>query len=490
MVLSAPVAAPRRRHGSTGRGQIAGLLVLGIFAITVWSAPRLGDASIDSMARLALLYLAAALILVRSVSRTGWLSAPAIYLYVFAAFHLGLAPILALGWEVPDFGNPSGTQWISTRPVGTALLAVAVSMLAYALGVWIGAKLPQPRGQAQPSPTRPKEPHKEHRVATLALVVSLIGVLGWFALVVSRGGLGLLTGSYVQYLELTAGSLLPLIYLALGVTGALAAVAPSRTRSRIAIALLVLFALVALPMGVRGEVLFPLAAALAVIAKRRRIKLSPVRWAMVVLILLSGIAIVRSVRSTGLAEVRGGIDVNPMHGLAELGYSLRPAAEALDWQLRFDEPANGRTYLRPFERAVANVVPSPNLPAASDDPYIMNVLVVQRVGPIGFSPVAEGIVNFGIAGAAGYMAIVGALLSWLDRRRTTVSLLVLIGVTLVPLLIQTRNSFVAVPSHLAFGALLWAWVVVPRRRRSRKPSPASSLNTPAGIRSAPTTAPR
>lgn len=472
------------------RGQLAGLLVLGIFAITIWSIPRLGGASIDSMARLALLYLAVALFLVRSVSRTGWLSAPAIYLYVFAAFHLGLAPILALGWEVPDFGNPSATQWISNRPVGPALLAVAVAMLAYALGAWLGAKLPQPRGQAQPSSPRLREPNKEHRVATLALVVSLLGVLGWFALVISRGGLALLTGSYVQYLELTTGSLIPLIYLALGVTGALAAVAPSHPRSRVAIALLGLFALVALPMGIRGEVLFPLAAALAVIAKRRRIKLRPLRWMILLMILLSGIAMVRSVRSTGLAEVRGGIDANPVHGLAELGYSLRPVAEALDWQLRFDEPASGRTYLRPFERAVAKVVPSPGLPAASDDPYIMNALVVKRVGPIGFSPVAEGVINFGMAGAAGYMAVLGALLSWLDQRRANVSLLVLIGVTLVPLLIQTRNSFVPVPSHLAFGVLLWAWVVAPRGRRPLRASVAPRPSAAAGAPSAATTTPR
>lgn len=469
------------------RGRAVALVVLAVFAITVWAAPRLQAAPVRSMACLALLAFALALALVRRLSRTGWLSVPAIYLYVFAAFHLGIAPLLALGLDLPDFGSASAVEWARNRPVGPALLAVAMSTLSYSLGAWAGTHLPQPRRRSRPNmaPAR-TERIAERRVAALAFLVSATGVFGWFAFVISRGGFSLLTGSYLDYLAVAGGAALSLIYLALGLAGALAAVAPSHRYSRAAIALLVLFALVALPLGLRGEVLFPLAGALAVLAKHRRIQTRPFRWLLVVLVLLGGIAFVRSVRSTGLTETRGGIDVNPVHGLAELGYSLRPVAEAVDWQLRLDEPARGRTYTRPFERALGRLVPVSDLPPASEDPYIMSTLVVQRVGPIGFSPVAEGVVNFGIFGAAGYMAIVGILLGWLDRRTSRVSMLVLVGVILVPFLIQTRNAFVGVPAQLAFGLVVWVCVLRPPAQRPTRAAAAQRPHPSAASKAEPT----
>ena len=68
------------------------------------------------------------------------------------------------------------------------------------------------------------------------------------------------------------------------------------------------------------------------------------------------------------------------------------------------------------------------------------------------------------------MALVGVLLGFLDRRPPTVSALVLLAVVLVPLLIQTRNSFVAVPLQWSIGLLIWLAIVRPRVRRSKPTS--------------------
>lgn len=434
------------------------VLILGTIAVLAWARPDRAHSRASSMAWLALGSFLLAVVTVRSTSAGGWLSVPSIYLYVFGAFHLGLAPMVAMGWKVPDFGGADATTWMTTRPLADALFSVAVAMLVYALGARIGASMPQRR--RPPATTERSAP--EARSALAAFLIALAGVGGWYLFVFSRGGIALFTASYTQYLDATAGGFLPLLYLMLGLAGALWAVTPSHPLSRRALLLLVLFAIPALPLGLRGEVLFPLAAGVAVLAKRRRLRVRPVPWLMVVVLVLSGIALIRTVRTTGIAGATTSVDVNPVHGLAELGFSLRPVAEAISWRV-IDPPAGGRTYLRPIQRAAARVIPSIDVPPATQDRYIATTLIVQRVGPVGFSPVAEGIVNFGLAGAAGYMLVVGVLLGWLDRRPSTVSGLVLTSVVLVPLLIEVRNSFVSLPLQLVLGLMVWAAVFRPRR---------------------------
>jgi hypothetical protein len=191
-----------------------------------------------------------------------------------------------------------------------------------------------------------------------------------------------------------------------------------------------------------------------------RLKLG--RCVLIAVVLLSSIAAVRSVRSTGVGDLDRTIDVNPVHGLAELGYSLRPVAEMLQLQSNSEQPYGGRTFVRPVERMLSRIAPSIDVPPALSDPYLMNVVINRRVGPIGFSPVAEGVANFGIGGGGIYLALVGLLLGALDRRRPTTSGLVLTAVVLVPLLIQTRNSFVSVPFQWTVGLCIWLAVFRPR----------------------------
>lgn len=411
-----------------------------------------------------------------------WLSVPMVYLYVFAIFHLGLAPMLALGWEVPDFGNPFGARWITAPKVTEALYTVAVSMLCFALGVRAGRATGRRRGSEHPDKAPGASFAAEGRCAMVALGTAIVGVIGWFVFVFSRGGTAAFVGSYASYIDATASGALPQLYLLITMAAALTAVVPHHPRARPAALLLALFAVVALPVGLRGEVLFPLAAATAVIAKRRVLRVRPYRWLAIGLVLLSVVALGRSVRTTGIAGLGDqALDVNPVHGMAELGYSLRPVAEALAWQAGIDEPAHGRTYLRPLERGASRAVPWLEVPPAEDDTLLMNVLVLRRIGAIGFSPVAEGVVNFGLVGAAGFLALVGAVLGFLDRRSPTTANLALVAIVLVPLLVNTRNAFVPMPLQLALGSLAWLFIVRPQR-----PSSAVSLgHSPLNASTAP-----
>ena len=462
-------AVPRGwlREVWTGVALVAAVILLVAFRSSLLEA----SVRVNAVIALAAAVLAGLAIAASAPNR--YLSVPMVYLYVVGLFHVGLAPVLALGWPVPDFGDPYITRWMDLRPVAAALYTVTVSLLFFAVGARAGSFLGRGRGGAVEEADAPAG--AEGRCAAIALAAAVVGVVGWFAFVISRGGAGVFLGSYSDFLEATASGALPQLYLLITLAAPLAVVAPTHPRARAALAVLAVFAVAALALGLRGVVLFPLASAVAVMGSRRSLTLRPLRWLLIGIAVLSVVALSRSVRTTGLAEAeQTPIDVNPLHGMAELGYSLRPVAEALDWQATLDEPAGGATYTRPVERAASRFLPWFDVPPAEDDVLLMNVMVERRVGPIGFSPVAEGVVNFGVAGAVGYMAVIGLLLGVLDRRPPTVANLVLLAVVLAPLVIQSRNSFVPVPLQLGVGLVIWLLVFRPRARSAPHPQAAAA----------------
>jgi len=81
----------------------------------------------------------------------------------------------------------------------------------------------------------------------------------------------------------------------------------------------------------------------------------------------------------------------------------------------------------------------------------MNVLVQERVGPIGFSPIAEAYRNFGMFGIVFVLLGIGLLVGWMDRWPSNDFRNAILGVILLELLINVRNAFTATPSHLIIG---------------------------------------
>ena len=84
---------------------------------------------------------------------------------------------------------------------------------------------------------------------------------------------------------------------------------------------------------------------------------------------------------------------------------------------------------------------------------IMNILVTERVGPIGFSPVAEAYRNFGPVGVVLVLGLLGAALAGIDAIANRELAVLAIATLYVPLLINVRNSFVSVPLQCGVGVL-------------------------------------
>ncbi len=435
------------------------LALTALLVLTISSPPTtLSLAALWSIAIAAI-----AMWVIRNSFPSGLLSAPGSYFLVLTVFHLGLAPTLAVGVKPPDLGNPLGASWVTQQDTAGALRVVSASLLGFAVAA-IAFSRPRRGGSSVANAAHLAE---ARRTARLGLILASIGVGGWLLFVVSRAGLSALTGSYGSYLEQTQAGALPMLYLSIGFSAVLAAATPGRAESRMVVLLLGVFGLFGAFLGLRGELLFPAAAGAVVLVRQGRLRPS-YRWALVGLLLLSSISVIRTVRQVGIRDAGSiAVDINPMNGLAEMGYSLRPVAEVLEWQALGEPTLAGRTYTQPLKRLVSTFISTVEVPSAEKDRLLMNVRVSQDVGPIGFSPVAEGYVNFGLTGSVAALALIGALLGILDRSANSTADLVLLGLVMVPLLINTRNSFVPVPLQLILAAGLWILVKHPGRRKGR-----------------------
>ncbi|NKE61963.1 O-antigen polysaccharide polymerase Wzy [Lentzea sp. PSKA42] len=207
-----------------------------------------------------------------------------------------------------------------------------------------------------------------------------------------------------------------------------------------------LYAVIALLLGTRGEALFPLVAMAVVEARRHRIRPLWTFVGAVAVLLLAGV--VRQTRIGGLTSLSPSLWLSaPLDAIAEMGFSLRPVVVVLGW----DEPLRvGATFVAVPVRFLESFLGWHGGPPAYDD-RLFNVEIANRVGQIGGSPVAEAFHNFGTLGVVLFMAALGALLARLEWRSDAV-----LGVVLLPLLIQVRNSFAPVPVQIGFGLLLVA----------------------------------
>jgi hypothetical protein len=184
------------------------------------------------------------------------------------------------------------------------------------------------------------------------------------------------------------------------------------------------------------------------------------------------IGLVRITRRTGLTEARLSVGSAPLDALAEIGHSLRPTVFVLGWHSVGEPFRHGVTLLAvPLRFVEATTGWHGGSPAVDD--RMFNVEILERVGPIGGSPIAEAYHNAGLAGVVLFMAGLGLLIGRLERRPGNPFGDATVGLMLLPLLIQVRNSFAPVPAQLAFGLLMLLLVRVlalgiPGRRNRRR----------------------
>jgi hypothetical protein len=438
------------RHHRTFPLELVALALL--FIGTLWFEHELVTASLATCARWTVaITIASAWLVARSAPR-GAVSPSSVYCITLAVFHSGLAAVVAVGY-VPEAEFPSLKLWLHRPSTLTAMWLVAIASTSYALGVRVAHLWPPARFRRREQSSR-----LDHELAWSAATLMGASISAWFLVAVLNGGPGILVGTYADFLRLTAGTPLPFFYHGIGLAAVMAAACPWSKYHRVTASLFVVWGLFAFPLGLRGELLFPTVAAIAIVATRRRL-MSAWRVAVIAVVLLGAIAAARQVRSVGISSVtETAVSANPLDGLAEMGASLRPVSEVVFWQQMGDPFDHGATYWAPIDRALVYVIPGWTRPPIDRDYRIMNILVMERVGPIGFSTVAEAYRNFATLGVIGVLLLCGLLMGRIDTWPRSAIHQAIAGTIMIALLGHVRNSFVPVPTQLLVGFALTAAV--------------------------------
>lgn len=202
-------------------------------------------------------------------------------------------------------------------------------------------------------------------------------------------------------------------------------------------------------LGVRGPVFYPLALALALLISQKNFKLNYKRLLIISFIFLSGLSYKFLDRNN--MESGGGLD--PLAAVREMGGSLRPIYEVHLWISNDLTPYLGTTYLAPFDRILNKFFNyKEQIPSILDD-RLMNVAIMERAGPYGFSIVAEAFVNFTNYGVFFLGIIAGLFFKKIDSKILNVSITPLFLIFAYGFFYHIRQSFVSVFGVVSIGVL-------------------------------------
>jgi hypothetical protein len=396
------------------------------------------------------------------IAIAGVWSTTGVYAVIFWCFHFGLVAMLASRSVSTQDLADADDHWI----FGAFSSVAAVLAVAGCLGFASGAATVYARRRVDyavsETPAVPGQGGHPHGTSGAILLLGALAV--WCGVILTGAGLGGFSVSYEEFRDFAAQypTVFAITSPAIGCGIVLAVTGRSgwlRTGAVIAFAL---YALVALPIGLRTDVMFPVVVALIASARCGR-PLSTIKAGAVAVLLLVLIPIVREVRTTGVGAFSEAV-ASPARfdALVEMGESLRPVEQVVQWHAEGEPYQGGSSYWAPFERAAARVLPGFEVEDAESDLRLMNVLVLDRIGAIGFSPVAEAYRNFGPIGVVLAMALLGMGLAAIDTIRDRQVAVLAIATLYPPLLINVRNSFVSVPAQCIVGVLLVALVAIAR----------------------------
>jgi hypothetical protein len=399
---------------------------------------------------LALLSVVAA----RCLSSRGWISPLSVFVAVFSLFHTSLAIVRVLRLPFPERRARQLALWIDGPSYIAAQRLVGLALVCLVAGAAFASLARRP----PLSSYRP--PLDEHRraIGVAGNIVVSLGVALWLFVVVSRLGFTGFFRDYHEYIAATRGSLVGWSQVLIGFGLSFLAADGRRLRGRIGFKAFLLFAILALPLGLRGEVLFPVAAAVTVSASDRRHEYAVGRIvviAAIVLPLLTLAGLTRHDRSTVLPRFDGGdgfvARLDPTDALVEMGSTIRVTVEAIRVEelgvFQFERFQVFQDAARFFAE---------NLGLGESEGRIGVLLNEFAIGTsgIGSSPVAETYLSGGRSLILIFFAALGSILSLLERRRPTAWRDALTGVLLLPLLTAVRNEFAFVPLHWVFGLVL------------------------------------
>jgi hypothetical protein len=394
------------------------------------------------------------------VAIAGVWSATGVYMAVFWCFHFGLVVVMATGYLAPGDLSPWEEEWALSPYVSEAAGLALAGAFAFASGACLMFSI---RSKSWPT-VRPGEWRAavhEHGFAGSLLVCGAIAT--WAGIVVASGGPAGFFASYEEYLQNTAefANVIGVIWPVMGCGLVMSVTGRKAWYRTTAVIVFGCFALLALPLGLRSEVMFPAVAVLIALARGGK-SLTPAKAIGTGLAILLIIPIVREVRESGLRGLASAaLSVPGLNALIEMGGSLHPVEKVVRWHAEGEPYLQGASYWAPLERGAARLLPGVQAESANDDLRLMNVLVLDRIGPIGFSPVAEAYRNFGPLGVVAVIFLLGVIVGAIDTVADSRTAILLIAAVYVPLLINVRNSFVSVPAQCALGLTLAAiiWLV-------------------------------
>lgn len=398
------------------------------------------------------------------------------YAALFGLFHIGLLLPLAVGLPLRLL-NPGDDHWANSPGFAAAATLIAVAECAYAIGyLLLREQPPGPPPDLQPS-RRSGSDIKAAGWDGPAIVGALLLMagVGLWTYNAWRSGVSIIGSSYSEFLSRTSTvPTMPIAYLLMGYGPAVVSASSHRTSRQIALAVFAIWAVPAFSLGLRGEVIIPAASYLVVAARRRSIPLRP--WMAAALVAgLSAGSTVRVLRQLGIGHGGAALaSFNPLDGLTELGYSIRPLAVVSTYHDQLGERSVGiATYVAPFRRLIVGKVLGGDVTPVADDPVVFGAMIVRRVGPIGGSPAAEAYRAGGLIAIVIVMLLIGLLVAAADARRTTPISNCMVGMLAFALLLWVRNDFTPVPGELAVATvvicLVWLF-----EQRGRSPAKARS----------------
>lgn len=376
------------------------------------------------------------------------------YILLLGLFHCGLLFSMALTGKVTLF-NAYDTTWAHSSVVPDAAWVASVGMASFGAGYSLFARrareVDRPRTDDADALQTAPIAHGA-AIGIVGLGLFLLGLALWLYWTLDSGALAI-GGSYVQFLAATGDKPMPYTYVAMGVGLPMTAAAGRGVR-RAGLGLFLLWAAPAFLIGLRGEVILPMAAFAVVYARHRRVRVGLLGAVAVALLCLG--SFVRGFR-VGIGSGFQLSAFNPLDGLSELGYSIRPVVTVIGWT-QTGEPFMGTdTYLNPVKRLIDVLVPV-SAPAAGDDPAALSTAVLSRIGPIGGSTIAEAYRSDGVVAVVVVMALIGVLCRVLDRLPTSAVLDSLVGGTAFVLFLWIRNDVIPVPFQMLV-VLLVVWLV-------------------------------
>lgn len=206
--------------------------------------------------------------------------------------------------------------------------------------------------------------------------------------------------------------------------------------------MLVIPVLLLLITGNRGEIFYPLLAALGSLINRG----FKINYKYIIVILIVFFIVFPFVSETRNADdiSLDEINIGLSSSLVEVGYTVRPLSYTILWDNLGEEKGRGISYFVAVQRQVANFLPIDKMDY-ENKAYSFR----DRLPTMGFSVIAEAFYNFGRIGVIFVMILIALILNSLTSHKSVYVMSFGAGVLAI-LINNIRNAFSFVPGQIIF----------------------------------------